>query len=242
MTNKQSDRRDGTTSYSTHAGNRPTTDSLRGSDRVVDIQPAGYYVVCPRCERELRIARKYTGEQVVCKFCRGPFQFELSDRSVKTLAFYAECAHCLQDIRAATKYAGKAVTCKFCDGQLQIQQCSNQEVFHLERVGGTLVVVPQGNSKQFRYKDIHLEVNAVQVESRKPNVDSLLIDFGDVATLGSIMIDAIVKLARNVGNALACANLRRGPGAPCHTTDSRACSPQPVPRIVDNCGLFQVRS
>ncbi len=38
-----------------------------------------YQVGCPGCGERLRIAVKYDGRRVQCKFCRSPFTFSRSD-------------------------------------------------------------------------------------------------------------------------------------------------------------------
>ena len=178
-----------------------TTGNSPEFDSVIDVLPAGCYIQCPHCERELRIARKYAGEQVVCNFCSGPFQFELPDRSDATQAYYADCPHCSEEIRFAKKYSGMTVNCKHCGGKLHTRENCRHQVFRLERTAGTLIVVPLGDAKQFRYNDLRVQVNAVLDKSQAADVNGLLIDFGNVVNLSSTMIDAVVKLARNANNA-----------------------------------------
>jgi hypothetical protein len=87
---------------------------------MVEVTPVGYYVGCPHCEQELRIAGKYVGERVQCKFCGGQFVLDLADRKVNTLAFYTKCPHCSEELRAAQKYLGMKVACKHCGGKIHV--------------------------------------------------------------------------------------------------------------------------
>lgn len=71
-------------------------------------------------------------------------------------------------------------------------------VFTTELVDGTLVVSPQGDSTGFRYNDIHSETNAVITAIDRQNAQNLVINFKNVEIVGSIMISAIIKLARKI--------------------------------------------
>lgn len=86
---------------------------------VVDSHARGYYIACPNCKEELRIAGKYVGQTVQCKFCTAPFRFHRDDPKIHWIAFYSECPHCHQEIRAAEKYMGKKVSCKLCEGAIR---------------------------------------------------------------------------------------------------------------------------
>ncbi len=169
---------------------------------------------CPHCKRGLRIDGKYIGTQVQCKFCSGAFNYDLSNRLINARAFYAECGHCSHELRIDKKYSGVIVACKFCSGKVlcsgkvhlfcsgkvHLQQRQNPTIFRIERDGSTLVVIPQGDALRFRYVDVHLEANALERESSAPDIRLLLIDLRDVTVIGSIMLDALVKLARNATN------------------------------------------
>ena len=71
-------------------------------------------------------------------------------------------------------------------------------VFTTELVGHTLVVTPQGDSTGFRYADIHNETNAVITTIDRQKAQHLIINFNSVEIVGSIMISAIIKLARKI--------------------------------------------
>ena len=71
-------------------------------------------------------------------------------------------------------------------------------VFTTELVGQVLVVTPQGDSTGFRYNDIHSETNAVITAIDRQNAEHLVVNFASVEIVGSIMISAIIKLARKI--------------------------------------------
>ncbi|MBT7817554.1 MAG: STAS domain-containing protein [Polaribacter sp.] len=71
-------------------------------------------------------------------------------------------------------------------------------VFTTQFVGQTLIVTPQGNSTGFRYNDIHAETNAVITAMDRQNARNLVINFNSVEIVGSIMISAMIKLARKI--------------------------------------------
>lgn len=97
---------------------------LQEISAMVDVKARGYYVRCPKCKRELRISRKYVGQNVVCKHCETKFLLDLSAGDVKTNAFYATCPHCDQELRASPKYAGENVACKRCSGQIHFVEAT----------------------------------------------------------------------------------------------------------------------
>jgi len=74
------------------------------------------------------------------------------------------------------------------------------KTFQCERHNEIVVVVPQGDAVGFRYQDIHLESNAVIQMLDQPHVAHLVIDFGVVQLLGSIIIGSLLKFARRVSN------------------------------------------
>lgn len=87
-------------------------------EAMVEVEISAYQVACPKCKQRLRINRKYLGENVSCKHCRGQFKFSLEDSAVERIAFFAVCPHCGNELRAHMKYAGMKVECKHCSGHL----------------------------------------------------------------------------------------------------------------------------
>ena len=83
---------------------------------MIEVEPRGHYVVCPKCSEELRINAKYVGKQVACKHCES--QFVHNNPSSKLKAFYGKCPHCSEEIRASMKYLGMKVACKHCGGHI----------------------------------------------------------------------------------------------------------------------------
>jgi len=73
-------------------------------------------------------------------------------------------------------------------------------VFAVQAVDDVFVVSPQGDSGGFRYNDIHRETNTITDRLQRDRVTNLVIDFSDVEIVGSVMISAIIKIARQHGN------------------------------------------
>ncbi|NQV24799.1 MAG: STAS domain-containing protein [Rhodopirellula sp.] len=71
-------------------------------------------------------------------------------------------------------------------------------VFTTQLVNQTLVVTPQGDSTSFRYSDIHVETNSVIAAIDRHQARNLVVNFNSVEIVGSIMISAIIKLARKI--------------------------------------------
>ncbi len=93
---------------------------LQELDAMVEVAPQGLFVACPKCGDELKIARKYLGERVQCKFCQAPFRLDPTNPKVRAADVYATCAHCQQQLRFAAKYVGVKVACRFCNGKLNV--------------------------------------------------------------------------------------------------------------------------
>ena len=83
-----------------------------------EMKPRGVYLVCPHCDRELRVNAKYFGQAVTCNSCSGVLQLETDNPNVEILGYFANCPHCETQIRIARKYAGIKVACKFCSGRI----------------------------------------------------------------------------------------------------------------------------
>lgn len=80
----------------------------------------GFYIPCPHCEKQLRTAKKYLGQNVQCRFCAAPFQIDPNAATSENCTFFAMCPHCDKELKAATKYMGVKVACKFCEGELRV--------------------------------------------------------------------------------------------------------------------------
>ena len=86
-------------------------------------------------------------------------------------------------------------------------------VFTMQFVNQTLVVTPQGDSTGFRYNDIHSETNTVITTIDRQGARNLVINFNSVEIVGSIMISAIIKLARKITS-------KKGQAAFCCASDT----------------------
>lgn len=91
---------------------------LQEISAMVEVDPVGYFVACPHCKQELRINKKYLGENVQCKLCDKRFVLDRGSPQFKPAAFYASCPHCKEELRASHKYMGTKVACKHCGGQI----------------------------------------------------------------------------------------------------------------------------
>ena len=91
-------------------------------DSMAEIEPAGIFFPCPNCDKELKIAWKYVGERVACKFCQADFRLDATLAAVKQADVYSKCLHCAKDLRFDPKYVGQKVACRFCGGKLLIQR------------------------------------------------------------------------------------------------------------------------
>ncbi|MDA1165705.1 MAG: STAS domain-containing protein [Planctomycetota bacterium] len=86
-------------------------------------------------------------------------------------------------------------------------------VFAIEMVDKNLVVTPQGDSSGFRYVDIQSETNSVIAAIDRKNAQNLVVNFNSTEIVGSIMISAIIKLARKITS-------RKGQAAFCCASDT----------------------
>lgn len=98
----------------------PTFIPLQEIPSMAELHPSGFFIQCPNCTKELKINKKFLGQNVACNHCAQSFTVDLNHPKVVTVAFYADCPHCSQRLRMATKYAGMRVACKFCQGQIEV--------------------------------------------------------------------------------------------------------------------------
>ncbi|MHC4877839.1 MAG: STAS domain-containing protein [Planctomycetota bacterium] len=82
------------------------------------------------------------------------------------------------------------------------------KVFSVEIVEHVVVVTPNGDASAFRYQDIHTATNTLVDSIARQKVQRMVVDFGEVDVVGSIMISSIIKLARSIarqqGTAVFC--------------------------------------
>ncbi len=103
----------------------PSFIPMQEIESMIEVHATGFHVECPNCNRELRISRKYAGQRVKCKFCRGQFRLNLSEKSLNVHAFFAQCPHCDEELRASRKYLGAKVACKICGGKIHFPAVLN---------------------------------------------------------------------------------------------------------------------
>ena len=82
----------------------------------------GYYVVCVKCEKELKINKRFHGEQVQCKYCEAQFKFSVNSVDLSWNGIYTDCPHCSERIRAARRYLDMVVACNFCSGHIELKE------------------------------------------------------------------------------------------------------------------------
>ncbi|MEZ6067949.1 MAG: FHA domain-containing protein [Planctomycetaceae bacterium] len=75
--------------------------------------------------------------------------------------------------------------------------------FRVEWDGDTLIVIPQGRSRDFRYQDIQREASAVVSILKTAGFENVLIDFSAVRLCGSLIIDSVTQFCRAVRGAAA---------------------------------------
>ncbi len=98
----------------------PTFEPLQELDSMAEVEHAGFYCECPKCQRELKVAKKYLGERVQCKHCQAGLVLDPMSPIILRADVYAKCPHCEQQIRFDPKYMGMKVACRFCQGKLQV--------------------------------------------------------------------------------------------------------------------------
>jgi anti-anti-sigma factor len=89
----------------------------------------------------------------------------------------------------------------------------SHEVFHVDRVDATLVVVPQGPALNFRYPDVHRESNELFRMMDGPDLSNVVIDLSAVDYVDSVIIGSIIRLLQK-------ARVRRGRAVFCSASES----------------------
>lgn len=83
-------------------------------------QLRGHYVVCPSCQKELRVSHRFVGNSVACKFCSASFELSFRSEKLRRIGVYANCPHCSNELRVGRKYFGREVLCRHCSGRIQL--------------------------------------------------------------------------------------------------------------------------
>ncbi len=71
-------------------------------------------------------------------------------------------------------------------------------VFDVENDGDTVILIPLGDAVAFRYLQVQTESNRALHLFDDPAAKHLVVDFGKVTVLGSIIISGLIKIARKV--------------------------------------------
>lgn len=98
----------------------PAFFPLQEVESLVELTPAGLFVDCTSCHKELKINRKYLGQRVQCKFCAVDFRLDPANKEVAQADSYAPCPHCGETLRFSYKYLDSKVACRFCGGKVHI--------------------------------------------------------------------------------------------------------------------------
>lgn len=81
----------------------------------------------------------------------------------------------------------------------------NNHIFPVQTKGNTIVVTPQGDLQEFLYHDFQQEYNIIVRAVTAGTFDHVVINFGDVPILSSIIIEAIAAFCRSArGKAALC--------------------------------------
>lgn len=86
-------------------------------------------------------------------------------------------------------------------------------VFSVEIIQDLIVVIPNGDAAAFRYQDIHSATNSLVDSINRQKISGMVVDFGEVEIVGSIMISSIIKLARSISS-------QKGTAAFCNASES----------------------
>lgn len=82
------------------------------------------------------------------------------------------------------------------------------KVFQVERLGPTLVVLPQGPALQFQHNEVHLESNALLRVVDEPVFKNVVIDLHCVDYVDSLIISSILrcltKIKQRGGKSVFC--------------------------------------
>jgi len=68
-----------------------------------------------------------------------------------------------------------------------------EKVFHIDRVGETLVIAPQGPTMDFQYNDVHLDSNSLLRVLDEPDLKNVVIDMNVVNYIDSIIISSLLR-------------------------------------------------
>jgi len=88
-----------------------------------------------------------------------------------------------------------------------------EKVFKVERVGETLVVLPQGPALHFQHHEVHVESNALYRALDTPGMKNVVVDLCDVDYVDSVIISSILR-------CLTKTKQRRGKSVFCNASEN----------------------
>lgn len=88
------------------------------------------------------------------------------------------------------------------DGEVEFLTQHNR-IFRTRKFGDSIVILPQGDSQEFFYQDIHVEANRVIDVIKKRNIQHVVIDFSESETVGHILVESLCSFCRSVAGKSA---------------------------------------
>lgn len=83
------------------------------------------------------------------------------------------------------------------------------KVFRIERLGNTVVVLPQGPALQFQHNEVHVESNSLLRAVEEPVFKNVIVDLHCVDYVDSVIISSILrcltKIKQKGGKSVFCA-------------------------------------
>lgn len=74
----------------------------------------------------------------------------------------------------------------------------HNRIFKTHIFGDTIVILPQGDSQEFFYQDIHVEANRVIDVIKRRKFQHVVIDFSQSETVGHILVESLCSFCRSV--------------------------------------------
>lgn len=105
------------------------------------------------------------------------------------------------DLAASLQKASELLESGECEFLTQ-----HNRIFKTKIFGDTIVVLPQGDSQEFFYQDIHVEANRVLDVIHRRKFKHVIIDFSQSQTVGHILVEALSSFCRSsTGKSALCA-------------------------------------
>jgi len=89
--------------------------------RILLTPAKGVYIVCPKCQQELKVPRQYLGANVQCNHCDNLFQATVNEDLEGIRGTYIDCPHCNRRVRASRELTNQNVQCNHCGGGIHIE-------------------------------------------------------------------------------------------------------------------------